>query len=434
MSRSQLHRPDSPDRGAGDDTGCPVLHVDMDAFYASVSLLARPDLRGTPVIVGGANRGVVLSATYEARKYGVHSAMPMTRARRTCPQATVLEPDHAAYARVSAGVMEIFRSVTPFVEPLALDEAFLDVSGAVRRLGSPTEIGELLRARVHDEQGVTCSVGVASTKFVAKLASTRAKPDGLLVVPRDRVVEFLHPLPVGALWGVGERTDDQLRRLGLRTVGDLAGTPVATLERALGRAAGRHLSDLAWGRDPRSVVPHEPDKSVGAEETFGTDVDDAEVVRRELLRLSGRVASRMRAQGVRGRTVSIKVRFADFTTITRSRTLRDPTDITRDVYSVARGLFDALGLDRARLRLVGVRVEGLVDVEKAEEQLLLDAPEHGWRDADQAVDNVSRRFGHGLVRPAALVPQDRPAPPRTAPSRRPRGGSDRPAVDGDTDL
>jgi DNA polymerase IV len=404
MSRSQLHRPDEPQRGRGDDAGCTVLHVDMDAFYASVSLLTRPELAGTPVIVGGGGtRGVVLSATYEARRYGVHSAMPITRARRMCPQATVVEPDHTAYARVSAGVMEIFRGVTPLVEPLSLDEAFLDVAGAVRRLGSAAGIGELVRARVHDEQGITCSVGVATTKFVAKLASTRAKPDGLLVVPRDHVIEFLHPLPVGALWGVGQKTEEQLTRLGLRTVGDLARIPVATLERALGPAAGRHLSELSWGRDPRSVEAHEPDKSIGAEETFGTDVDDPDVVRRELLRLSERVGARMRGQAYKGRTVSIKVRFADFTTITRSRTLRDPTDVTRDVYATALSLYEALGLDRARLRLVGVRVEGLVDAAQAEEQLVLGAPERGWRDADAAVDRAARRFGRGAVRPAALV-------------------------------
>jgi DNA polymerase-4 len=408
MSRSQLHRPGEPQRGRGDDTSCTVLHIDMDAFYASVSLLARPELRGTPVIVGGGGtRGVVLSATYEARRFGVHSAMPMTRARRMCPQAVVVEPDHDAYARVSAGVMEIFRGVTPLVEPLSLDEAFLDVAGAMRRLGPPAVIGELVRARVHDEQGITCSVGVATTKFVAKLASTRAKPDGLLVVPRDHVIEFLHPLPVGALWGVGQKTEEQLTRLGLRTVGDLARIPVSTLERALGSSAGRHLAELSWGRDPRSVEAHEPDRSIGAEETFGTDVDDPEVVRRELLRLSERVGARLRGQAYRGRTVSIKVRFADFTTITRSRTLRDPTDVTRDVYATALSLYEALGLDRARLRLVGVRVEGLVDAGQAEEQLILGAPERGWRDADAAVDRAARRFGRGAVRPAALV---RPGP------------------------
>src|SRR5947209_7000244 len=246
MSRRQLQCGEPPPRLTGDDTGCPILHVDMDAFYASVELRSRPDLAGTPVIVGGlGSRSVVLSATYEARAFGVHSAMPMMRARRLCPQATVIPPTPGAYAEASRGVMEIFRSVTPLVEPLALDEAFLDVGGARRRLGGARAIGELIRARVVDEQGITCSVGVAATKFVAKLASARAKPDGLLVVPRDATVEFLHPLPVGALWGVGERTEEALTRLGLRTIGDIAHTPATTLRRALGPAAGAHLSASA---------------------------------------------------------------------------------------------------------------------------------------------------------------------------------------------
>src|SRR3954468_12936282 len=204
MTRRQLQRGGPPPDRPGDDTGCPVLHVDMDAFYASVELRSRPELVGTPVIVGGlGSRSVVLSATYEARAYGVHSAMPMMRARRLCPHATVISPTHGVYDQAPRGVMEVFRSITPLVEPLSLDEAFLDIAGAQRRLGTPRQIAELIRARVVDEQGITCSVGVASTKFVAKLASSRAKPDGLIVVPRDAVVTFLHPLPVGALWGVG---------------------------------------------------------------------------------------------------------------------------------------------------------------------------------------------------------------------------------------
>ncbi|MDQ3612230.1 MAG: DNA polymerase IV [Actinomycetota bacterium] len=376
----------------------------MDAFYAGVSLLSRPELRGRPVIVGGGGtRGVVLSATYEARAFGVHSAMPMMRARRLCPQAVVVAPDHAAYARVSAGIMEVFRSITPLVEPISLDEAFLDVRGAARRLGGPIQIGEWIRATVQDEQGVTCSVGVASTKFVAKLASARCKPDGLLVVPAEQVVAFLHPLPVGALWGVGGKTEDVLRQLGLHTVGDLAHTPASTLVRALGPATGAHLSALAWGRDDRSVVPHEPDRSLGAEHTFATDIDDPAVVARELLRLSERTAARLRATGQVGRTVSIKVRFADFTTITRARTLPEATDVGRLVYDTAMGLYDALGLQRARIRLVGVRVEAILDADDQPHQLQLGEREHGWRSAEQAVDRATRRFGAGAVRPAALV-------------------------------
>ncbi len=404
MSRGRV-APEGPQPGApADDTGCPILHVDMDAFYASVEIRKRPELKDKPVIVGGGgSRGVVTAASYPAREFGVHSAMPMTRARRLCPQAVVIPPDFAAYTAASAGVMAVFKAVTPLVEPISLDEAFLDVSGAVRRLGRPAEIGAWIKARVYDEQQLTCSVGVASSKFVAKLASARCKPDGLLVVPRDRVVDFLHPLPVAALWGVGEKTEEALLRLGLRTVGDIASTPEATLRRALGEASGGHLHALAWGRDERTVVPHEPDRSIGAEETFGRDVDDPAKIHRELLRLSERTASRVRAAGYVGRTVAIKVRFADFTTLSRSRTITTPTDVGQEIYATAKALYDALGLDRARIRLVGVRLEGLIPAEEAARQLELGAPDVGWREAEQAVDRAARRFGAGAVRPAALV-------------------------------
>lgn len=411
MSRRQLDRAGRPggfdDGLSSDDTGCTVLHVDMDAFFASVELIDRPELHGLPVIVGGGDsRGVVLSATYEARQFGVHSAMPMSRARRLCPRAVVLPPHHDRYAEVSRGVMEVFRSITPLVEPLSLDEAFLDVSGALRRLGPPAQIGQLIRDRVVDEQQITCSVGVAASKFVAKLASGRAKPDGLIVVPAHQTIPFLHRLPVGALWGVGERTEEALTRLGLRTVADLAHTPVDTLRRALGDVAGSHLHDLAWGRDPRRVVAETVEKSIGAEETFARDVDDPDIVLRELLRLSERVAARLRSAEAVGRTVVLKVRFADFTTITRSRTLGEYTDVGRIVYATARDLYRALGLDRARLRLVGVRVEGLRDAATSHRQLAIDERPAGWREAEQAADLASARFGLGAVRPAALVTDD----------------------------
>jgi len=395
----------------GHAAACSILHVDMDAFYASVELRRHPELRGQPVIVGGSStRGVVLSATYEARAFGVRSALPMSRAHRLCPAAVVIPPDFAAYSAVSAGIMEVFRSVTPLVEPIALDEAFLEVSGARRRLGGPVEIGEWIRARIADEQDIPCSVGVASTKFVAKLASTRAKPDGLLAVPPERVVAFLHPLPVAALWGVGERTEESLLRLGLRTVGDLADTPVSTLQRAVGSAAGAHLAALAWGRDPRSVIPTEPDRSIGSEETFERDVDDPVRIRRELLRLSERTAGRLRDSGQVGRTVSVKIRFSDFSTITRSRTLPEATDVGRDIYAVATALVDRLGLQRARLRLVGVRVEGLGPAAAQPRQLVLGQRAFGWREAEQAADRAARRFGAGAVRPGTLFGRRPPDP------------------------
>jgi DNA polymerase-4 len=391
----------------------PILHIDMDAFYASVAVRERPELWEVPVIVGGGYRGVVLSANYLAREHGVRSGMPATRARRLCPQAVVVAPDHELFGRVSTAVVETFRRVTPLVEVVSLDEAFLDVSGSVRRLGPPVEIAEQVRATIHDEQAITCSVGVAATISVAKLASKRAKPDGVVVVPPEEITTFLHPLDVGELYGVGEKTRAMLHRLGLLTVGDVAHTPVRTLQRAVGDHLGRHLHELAWGDDRREVVAGasgafglgggEPDRSMGAQETFGRDVDDRTVVLRELLRLTSTVTGRMRVAGVAGRTVTLTVRFADFTTITRSRTMSEATDVTQEVYRTATALYDALGLQRARLRLVGVRVEGLAPRESVHHQHVLGEREHGWSEADRAVDRAARRFGSAAVRPASLL-------------------------------
>jgi DNA polymerase IV len=401
---------------APDDTGCHILHVDMDAFYASVEIRDRPELAGQPVIVGATGgRGVVLSASYQARAFGVRSAMPVMRARRLCPHAVFVPPRHRVYAMTSKEVMAIFGAVTPEVEPLALDEAFLEVSGALRRLGPPAGIAALIRTQVQQQQGITCSVGVAPCKFVAKIASARCKPDGLLVVPQAGVLDFLHPLPVAALWGVGERAGAVLARLGLRTVGDIASTPLEALQRELGAAQGAHLAALARGRDERQVTPHAPDKSIGAEETFAEDIDDPERIRRELLRLSGRTAAGLRAGGYVARTVSVKLRLASFKTLTRSRTLRSPTDVAREIYTTACSLYDSAGLDAgARLRLVGVRASGLVPAAGANAQLTFDDRPVGWREAEQALDQIARRFGVTAVRPAALVadpdPPDRPGP------------------------
>jgi DNA polymerase-4 len=392
-----------------DDTGCHILHVDMDAFYASVEIRDRPELANAPVIVAGAGpRSVVLSATYPARTFGVRSAMPVARARRLCPHAVFIPPRHGHYAAVSREVMAIFRAVTPEVEPLALDEAFLDVSGAFRRLGSPAQIGQLIRAQVSEQQGITCSVGVATTKFVAKLASVHCKPDGLLVVPAGQVLDFLHPLPVAALWGVGAQTGQVLARLGLRTVADIAQAPQAALERVLGRAAAAHLTALAHGKDDRRVLAGAAEKSIGAEETFPRDVVDPDVIRRELLRLSGRTARGLRSSGCAARTVVVKLRLASFKTITRSRTLADPTDVAQQIYLTACALYSASGLGpQARLRLVGVRATGLVPATGAATQLALGESPAPWRDAERAVDRIAGRFGTDTIRPAALVDADR---------------------------
>ncbi|MCU1455862.1 MAG: dinB [Acidimicrobiales bacterium] len=392
-----------------------ILHVDMDAFFVSVELLRRPELRGHPVVVGGTgDRGVVAAASYEARAYGIHSAMPSTRARRQCPHAVFLPGDHAHYGEVSARVMEIFRSYTPLVEPISLDEAFLDVRAARRLHGSGVEIAHELRQQVADHEGLTCSVGVAPVKFLAKLASEAAKPHaslegtraghGVVVIEVGHELAFLHPLPVQALWGVGPATLTRLERLGVRTVGDLAEMPLDTVIGTLGAASGRHLHALAHGIDPRAVVPDQAPKSIGHEETFARDHHHAADLQRELLRMADAVASRLRRHHLAGRTVTLKVRFGDFRTITRSSTLPGPVDSSNTIGRAARTLLD--GVDPAPgVRLLGVSVSQLVD--GGTRQLRLDeADGPDWDGAEQAVDAIRARFGASAVVPAALAGPD----------------------------
>jgi DNA polymerase-4 len=405
VGRSQaIGRGRDPRFGPGaDDAGCTILHVDMDAFFAAVEVRRRPELRGRAVVVGGVGpRGVVSSASYEAREYGVRSAMPSMRARALCPHAVFLPPDFTEYSAASHAVMSIFRDVTPLVEPLSLDEAFLDVAGAQRLLGRPAVIARDIRARVLQEQRLTCSVGVAPSKFVAKLGSTRAKPDGMMVVPAALVLDFLHPLPVGALWGVGEKAAENLHRLGLRTVGDLARAPIGMLRASLGEASAAHLHELSWGRDPRRVEAQHVEKSIGAEMTFDTDVADPMVIRRSLLALADKVGARLRAGGHVGRTIAIKVRLADFKTVNRSRTGPTTTDVAREIFEVSWALFEALGAGD-HIRLIGVRVEGLAAAATASRQLTLGEPERGWREAEAAADAAAARFGRSVVGPASLL-------------------------------
>jgi DNA polymerase IV len=381
-----------------------ILHVDMDAFYASVETLKEPSLRGKPVVVGGqGGRGVVTSASYEARSFGVTSAMPMVRARRLCPHAVFVSNDFASYTAHSKRIREVFESFTPLVEPLSLDEAFLDVTGSIKLFGEPPEIAATIKRRIR-ELGLPCTVGVAPNKFLAKLASTRAKPDGLLVVDPDRVESFLHPLPVNALWGVGEQTAEVLRRLGLKTVGELAQIPRRTLERAVGDALGAHLHALARGRDDRPVTPGEPAKSVGSEETFVRDLDSTDEVLREILRLSDRTAGRLRAKGLKGRTVTLKVRFSNFQTITRAQTVDGYVDSAAEIFGVARHLYARLNPVRPRLRLLGVSVSGLGDGPSSRQlDLLSGAPRPGWKEASVAIDVIRDRFGERAVHPATLL-------------------------------
>ncbi len=388
--------------GPIDDSTATILHVDMDAFFASVELLDHPELVGKPVIVGHrSSRSNVTAATYEARKFGVNSALPMAIALRRCPEAIVLEPHFDRYIHFSRIVMELCDGLTPKVERLGIDEAFLDVAGARNVFGSPIVVAQLLRERVLEATGLVCSVGVAATKFVAKLASGMSKPDGLLVIPLENTIDFLHPLPIARLWGVGGMTEEALRGRGYNTIGDLAHTPVEVLTKILGDAAARRLHELSWGIDDRIVRPGGAEKSVGHEMTFETDVTDPAIVRRELLRMANMVAVRLRKSDFMARTVVLKLRFADFTTITRSRTLAEPTDLGRTIYEEVRAIYEATGKQSEAIRLVGVRAEQLQDATTA--QLGLWDPAQGWRDAETVMDAATARFGRGAVTPARLI-------------------------------
>ena len=380
-----------------------ILHIDMDAFFASVELLDHPEFLGLPAVVAhNSARGVVTSATYEARALGIRSAMGLSMAKRMCPQVIVLEPHHALYAKYSKMIMTIFRDFTPLVEPLSIDEAFLDVSGARRLLGSPLEIATEIRRRVLAETGLTCSVGIASSKFMAKLASTKSKPNGLLVVEPENTLAFLHPLPINALWGVGAKTAEVLKRRGLHTVGEVADTPVSSLVSALGESAGRHLHELAWGRDTRPVVTERTEKSIGREHTFETDVRDDVALKAALLDQATRVAAQLRKAGLEARTVGLKITFADFTSLTRSRTLSDATSIGREIHRTVVELLDELRLGGRSVRLVGVRASVLVE-EGGQAFTLWDDEDDAWRDAEIAVDQVADKFGRDTVRPASLM-------------------------------
>jgi DNA polymerase IV len=377
----------------------------MDAFYASVHMRDDPSLAGRPVVVGGAGgRGVVASASYEARRFGVTSAMPMARALRLCPDVVVVTPDFARYAEVSRQINDIFQAVTPLVEPLSLDEAFLDVGGSVRLFGQPAEIGERIRRRIREELGLPASVGVAPNKFLAKLCSGKAKPDGLVHLRAADVRAYLSPLGVRDLWGVGEQTAARLERFGLRTVGDVAATALPTLARIVGPAAGEQLARLARGADDRPVVRFEATKGMSAEETFERDVDDPQVLRREVLRLSEKVARRLRRGGVAARTVTLKLRYSSFQTITRSHTLPDPTDRAADLHREACALLDALRLERVRVRLIGVGTSNLVPAGMAR-QLRLDGDDR-WGPLEQAADVARARFGDEAVTRGALLDWD----------------------------
>jgi len=381
-----------------------ILHVDMDAFYASVAELDNPQYKGKALVVGAGVRGVVLSANYEARKFGIRAAMPVGRAKRMAPHAIFIAPEHHRYAEISERIMQIFHSYTPLVEPISLDEAFLDVTGSKKLFGDGRQIATKIRAEVEKAEGITCSVGIAQSKFIAKLASQHCKPNGMLEIKSDRILEFLHPLPVRAIWGVGPKTAESLDRLGLHTVADIANTPRATLIRALGDATGESLYELAWGRDYRDVVPDEPEKSIGNEETFARDIDSPAEILAEFLRMTEKATERLRMRNLFAKTISIKIKFADFSSITRSKTVPLGIDGTHETYEIVKNLYLALRNDGARIRLVGVSLSNLG--EDSPVQLELGARERGWRDADTAIDKAKARFGRASVRPGRLIKDD----------------------------
>ena len=395
-----------------------ILHVDMDAFYVSVELRRRPELRGKPVVVGGTgSRGVVAAASYEARRYGIHSAMPGAVARRLCPAAVFLPGDHELYSQVSRQINEIFHEATPYVEPLSLDEAFLDVTGSLRLLGEGVVIAKHIRERIASQLDLTCSVGVAPNKFLAKLASVAAKPKasasgvepglGVFEVLAGRELEFLLPLPVQALWGVGPSTLERLSRLGVKTVSDLNALGEATLISALGKASGRHLYALSCGRDERGVETNRATKSIGHEETFARDLHDVADLHTELVRLSDGVASRLRAAGFGARTLTLKVRFAGFTTITRSTTLPSPVATAAAIVGAVAPLLASID-PSSGVRLVGVHASNFgPPVEQLQfDDLFADeqAPAPAdWIEASAAIDAIRERFGDAAIGPASAV-------------------------------
>lgn len=379
----------------------PILHVDMDSFFVEVERLDNPELVGKPVIVGGTGgRGVVASASYEARAFGVRSAMPVGEARRRCRDLIVVNPVHGRYGEVSRDVFRIMRSFTHRVETISIDEAFLDVSGLRFHYSSSEAVGEGIRSEIRSQVGIPASVGVAATKFVAKIASNHAKPDGLLRIPAGTETDYLHPLDVGELWGVGDATRGSLRELGIVTIGDLAQTPVAVLEQRIGGAAAAHLHALAWAQDPRAVEVEEPARSVSSEETFAQDVRARDTVDRETLRLCDQVSARLAKSRAAGNTLTLKVRFADFTTITRSTRLSEPIASTSEIWTVAQGLLDRADIGEHSVRLIGVGVSGLVDAEDAR-QLVLGRERHDA--AADAVAAVRERYGTNSVLPARVV-------------------------------
>ena len=379
-----------------------ILHVDMDAFFVSVELRARPELVGKPVIVGfPGGRSVVLSDSYDCRARGIHSAMPMSQAIPLMPEATVIEPSHHKYSLASAQIMEYFHTLTPLVEQVSIDEAFLDVTGSMRLLGGPVQIAREIRAHIRQEMGLPASVGIAKNKFIAKLASTHAKPDGMAVVAPERTEEFLHDLPVSKMWGVGKRTAAQLQALGIETVGQLA---MQNEERLISRLGehGRSLHLLSRGIDNRAVEITRDEKSISSEHTFAADITDLQVLEGELLRLSHKVGQRLRRQGKSANGVGLKIKYKDFSGITRSKALAAATDSSTKISESVLALLRKLTPLAQPVRLIGVKAERLQDFELGL-QFSLDPREEKAREAERIADQIGQKFPQSIVTPARFL-------------------------------
>jgi len=382
-----------------------IIHLDMDAFYPSVEVLDNPQLKGKPVIVGGSRqRGVVSSASYEARKFGVHSAQPMATAMRLCPHGIVLPVRMARYKEVSGQVFEIFHLFTPLVEPLSIDEAFLDVTGSTRLLGSPIEIAKKIKQMVVEKTGLTISAGVAPSKFVAKIASDMEKPDGLTVVPADKIREFLDPLPIKKMWGVGKVTQEALTRLSIHTFKDLRQMPVEVLEKKFGKH-GIHMHQLSLGIDDRDVVTAHEVKSIGHEITYSKDILDLELAKRELLSLANQVARRMRREGVEGKTITLKVKYNDFVRITRSVTLHKYTNDSAEIYSNICSLLEKTAVGKRPVRLLGISLSNLADIGSGRQLSLFNhqEPDEKRNELNKALDSIFEKFGDKGIRPGSLI-------------------------------
>ena len=382
-----------------------IIHLDMDAFYPSVEVLDNPELRGKPVIVGGSReRGVVSSASYEARKFGVHSALPMATAMQLCPNGIVMPVRMARYQEVSQQVFEIFHIFTPLVEPLSIDEAFLDVSGSARLFGSPVEIAKKIKQQVVETTGLTISAGVAPSKFIAKVASDMDKPDGLTVVETDKVRQFLDPLPIKKMWGAGKVTQKALARIGIHTFKDLRLASVELLVKKLGKQ-GSHMHRLALGIDERDVVPFHDIKSIGHEDTYSKDILDLEPAKRELLSLANRVARRMRRKGLEGKTISLKVKYSDFKLITRSVTLHHYTSDSSEIYSNVCRLLEKTAVGKRPVRLLGISLSNLSDTDSGRQLSLFNQGESNQKrkELNKTADSILDKFGKRGIRPGSLV-------------------------------